>query len=237
MVGQRDKVGDMDDRKVEPHLPLFDRREPVWTDEGVDVADRRLHEPRVPPPLRWTSVGQGAEHAVLLHARGLPELEEDVGGTDQPVFVKRVELDPPPIRQDRGSPHQGDVVVVDHVEAGIENLAQCPGLEERISGLLRGQGREPSERALQAMHHDPRMLPPGWPWVPAGQRTVGVLAVDDLDVMAPAREFAGQPLDEDPVAAEIVGRVEGRDHAEAQRSIEPIHTPGTERFGAIVRES
>src|SRR5882724_2853227 len=51
-----------------------------------------------------------------------------------------------------------------------------------------------------------------------GKQAVRVRTVDDLDLMPAPRQLLGELLHEDPVAAEVVWRVEGRDHAEAQGS-------------------
>ena len=50
----------------------------------------------------------------------------------------------------------------------------------------------------------------------AGQSSVGIRAMDDLDMVSAPGQFVSELLHEDRVAAEVVGRVEGGEHAEAQ---------------------
>jgi hypothetical protein len=59
-------------------------------------------------------------------------------------------------------------------------------------------------------------------------RPVRVYTVDHLYLVSAAGEFVRQPLDKYSIPAEVVWRVEGRDHAEAERS---SHYFGLSRIG------
>jgi hypothetical protein len=56
------------------------------------------------------------------------------------------------------------------------------------------------------MNNDPGVILRRLRDFPSCQEPVGVLTVDDVDLVSSAREFTGEPLDEDPVAAKTLGR-------------------------------
>ena len=159
-----------------------------------------------------------ARDAVRPFARRSVEPEEHVGRADGPVVVQRAELDAATVGQDAGAADKRDVVEVDHVEAGVEDLADAARFQERPAGLVRGERREKSERAAEPVDGHAGMLVAGAARPLGREQAVRVLAVDHVDRVAAVGEFVREPLDGDPVAAEVARRVERRDHAEPQRA-------------------
>jgi hypothetical protein len=51
----------------------------------------------------------------------------------------------------------------------------------------------------------------------AGKEAVGIRAMDDRYVVTASGQFIGKPPDEDAIATKIVGWIERRNHAEAER--------------------
>jgi hypothetical protein len=66
------------------------------------------------------------------------------------------------------------------------------------------------------MHLDIRMVVIGLRWRRTSHKPIGIDAMNDLDVMSAGRQLIGYLAHEDSIPAEVVGRIERRDHAEAK---------------------
>ena len=153
--------------------------------------------------------------AVGLRARRPIVLEEHVDRAEEPVLVQRVEFEPVPVGQNPRTADQRDVVVVDDIEAPSQDALDEFGLEERNAGLLRRQRGQHADGTGESVHDQVGIPVVVWCRFPAGQKPIGIRAVDDLDLVTASGQLSGQATDEDAVAAEIVGRIEGSDHAES----------------------
>src|SRR5262249_59104370 len=94
------------------------RGETAGRDELINASARPLQETRVAPKLRRTPGHQRAAQTLRLFARLTVELPEHMRGTNQPVFVRRIEFHGAPhrrfYRQDLRA-EQRDVMKMDHV--------------------------------------------------------------------------------------------------------------------------
>ena len=79
-----------------------------------------------------------------------------------------------------------------------------------------GHRRQEAENALQRMYGNVGVIVVDSGRLPAGKKAVGINTMDDLHVMAPMRQLIREPMHENAVPAEVVGRVECCNHAEAK---------------------
>ena len=172
-------------------------------------------QPGCAPPLRRTPVVKIAGKTAGLEAGRASVAKQNMVLAQQPILVEGVQLHCPSKCQNPRPADERDVVEVNDIEPSLENSVQSADLEQGQAGLLGGQWREWSERAFQRMHDEPFVaLRLGNHRRPAHQ-PVGIGTVDDLDVVPPACQFARKAAHENAVAAEVVGRIEGRNHQEA----------------------
>jgi hypothetical protein len=148
----------VDHREIKSEFPVFGDRVAIRRDERIDVADSRFHEAGITPQGRRPAVDQIASEAGWALTCGLIVLEQNVGWTDQPELMERIQFDRVAVLEDAGAPNERNIVIVDDIEAGFQDLSQTACLEYWIPGLLRGKRREKSEGALQAMDHDIRVV-------------------------------------------------------------------------------
>ena len=92
---------------------------------------------------------QGTSETRLFGADLAAELKQHVGRADQPILMKRIELDGATILKDIRSADERDVVKVNDVERLLKNRFQSRGLEDRSSCLMGGKRRKHSDRTLQ----------------------------------------------------------------------------------------
>lgn len=163
------------------------------------------------PEAAGETVGPGTGFPVVL--------PEDVGGAEEPVFVEGVEGEGSPTHRDgAGAADEREIVEVDDVEGAGQDGVKGGMFEAGAAELLGEQGGEWTEPAVEAVNGNAGRG--GFGGVRAGAvEAVGVFAVDDFDFVAAAGQGAGQTLHENRVAAEVVGRVIGGRHAEAQRAV------------------
>jgi len=50
------------------------------------------------------------------------KLEQHMGWADQPILMKSIEFDSPPILENLGPSNQGDIVVMDDIKRFLKNL-------------------------------------------------------------------------------------------------------------------
>ena len=82
-----------------------------------------------------------------------------------------------------------------------------------------GEGRHKTEAAPQSVYGNVLMIVGRLFRRPVPFQLIGIYAVYDINKMTTPGELVRQPLDKDSVSPEVVRRVEGGDHAEAQRSL------------------
>src|SRR4030095_9056435 len=135
-------------------------------------------------------------------------------GAQQPVLVDRIQVHLCRTQsEDSRASHEGDIVKVDHVEVAAENATQLPRLQPGLARLLCDKRRKPSQPAAWAMDYnsvgffgsDRSLL----------LQAIGVLAVDDFHLVTRSRQAARQGLNKHSISAEVVGRIECRDHTES----------------------
>jgi hypothetical protein len=104
-------------------------------------------------------------------------------------------------------------VKVDHVEVASENATQLPRLQPGLACLLCDKRRKPTKPTAQTMDYnavgffrDRRSLL---------LQAIGVFAVDDFHLVTRFRQAARQGLNEHSISAEVIGRIECRDHTES----------------------
>jgi hypothetical protein len=212
------------DRTVDAAFPMPARGPAARREQHVDVRERTRQRVAVSPELRRTTRAQAARKARRAVAGAFAVLPEDVGRADEPMVVQRQELRAGARHAEHGRPaDQRDVVVVDDVEAAVENGRERRPDRAGRARLVPPERRPPPERASEPMDDDAAFVVavPGFAGgprarAPAG-RDVGVLRADHLDVVACARERARQRPHVDRVPAEMARRIERRDHAEAHR--------------------
>jgi hypothetical protein len=133
--------------------------------------------------------------------------------------VQSVELDALPIFQDLWPTDQRDVVIVNDVKALFQNLPDAGRLEERETRLLGGQRREKAKPAFEPVHGHVGVIVIGSRRLLACQQAVRINTVDHIHPMPAPRQLVGQPVHEDAIPTEVIGWIEGRDHAKAERVI------------------
>ena len=153
-------------------------------------------------------------------------LPQHMGLTDQPMLMRLIELEALAVTQEARTADQRNVVEPDDVEAAaVEKIGEFPRMSHRAAELMSKQHRQLAERRFEADHLDPR-IGLGWAGLAACESDVRILVVDDGDFMAPIREPCRQPADSDPVSAEIVRRIESRQHGDLQRHAELLACSG-----------
>src|SRR5438477_2402819 len=80
--------------------------ETAWREQTINFAQTPRHHRRVTPELRRPPILQRAKKALLLDTRDLIEFEQNVSGTDEPVFVRGVELNRAAKPQHTGAAHK-----------------------------------------------------------------------------------------------------------------------------------
>src|SRR5689334_14670821 len=107
---------------------------------------------------------------------------------------------------------------VDDVESPlVEQALERPPVHERMSGLLREPDGHRAERAPQTVDDDAFIIADGRRITPSGERAICVVVADHGYIMAGTYERMRERLHGHRVAAEATRRVEGGDHAEAER--------------------
>ena len=98
-----------------------------------------MKQQRLAPQLRRPLEGKGTAKTFATVAQFAIVPPQDVIGTNQPMFVRRIELDRIAQRKNPGAANQRNIVVVDDIEAFRENGRDCLALYDWPSGLLRQQ--------------------------------------------------------------------------------------------------
>lgn len=210
----------MHDAGGEPQLLMFALAREARRNKGIDVCDGCLQQAEVSPPLRRTLIGQTTEETMRSQTGSPVETEQGMGRADQPVVMQGVELDGVAVGQGFGA-EQRDIVIMDHIKARADNLPNARGLEQREARLVAGQRRKGAPGALEPMNRDVGMVPVAL-CRQGRAESIGVKTVDDFHLVPAPRQFVRQALHHDAVAAEIIGRIEGGDHAKAQGA---VHAP------------
>jgi hypothetical protein len=140
-----------------------------------------------------------------------------MGRALQPILVHRIELAGIPVPPDSGPSHQRDVVIVNDVEVPAQNLPNGAGVEYGKPRLVGHKRRECAPGGPESVNLHagvvPQLLRLGSP----RKSLVGIDAVDDLHFVSAGSQLGGEVVDEETVASEVVGRVEGGNQAEAQQ--------------------
>src|SRR5262245_39988783 len=100
------------------------------------------------------------------------------------------------------------------IEIAIKNDAKFLCFKARSTNLLRDERRKKPEGAAKAMHHNSVVLGLIRRLFPASQ-TVGIFAMDDLDMMPLRDQRACQRPHKNAITAEMVRRIKRGDHAKA----------------------
>ena len=142
---------------------------------------------------------------------------EDVGGADQPVLVRGVELERVAVAEDAGPADQRHVVEVHHVDVASQQPLDRAAMDHRPSELVGEQRREEAERAAQRMDADAvRVGRRGGLEAVAIERAVGVDVVDHIHAVAGAHQRLRHVADQHGVAPEVVRGIEGGGEDEAE---------------------
>src|SRR5688572_1005349 len=102
------------------------------SEKDIHTLQGPFEQSRIAPPLRRPFMCESASQTARLRADFAVEFEENVHGTDQPVFVHGVELDCPAVFKNLRA-EQGDVVIVNDIEPLFENLPDATCLKKRES--------------------------------------------------------------------------------------------------------
>jgi hypothetical protein len=130
--------------------------------------------------------------------------------------MQREKLDRLAKREDARAAHEGDIVIVDDIDSSIQNLSNTPRFENGETRLMARQRRNNPPVAFQPMDSDVGMLAVADLRGSRGQK-VSVDTMDDFDLVASTGESVGETMHENAITAKIVWRIEGCNHAEAQR--------------------
>jgi hypothetical protein len=133
--------------------------------------------------------------------------------------VHSEEFDAATVFENFRSAYEGNVVVMDNVEAPFQDPLNTGRLQEWEAGLMGSQRRKKAPSALESMHGHIGMIQITLCGFPASQYSVRINTVNHFHLMSALRQLVGQSMHEDSVSPEIVGRIEGCDHAEAKGSI------------------
>ena len=207
-------------RPLEPELAVLVDREAAGRAERVDVPRAALEQPAPAPELRRPAVVRETAQALAPDAGLAVVPPQHVGGADQPVLVRGVELD---ARRRSG------------------------GHRARRPARRCGSGRRRAPRSSRSIARRWTTGRPSW-WVRSGEsrpsaaaqrvdadavrlgrcarhRTsprssapVGVHVVDHVDAVTGAHQRLRHVTDQHGVAAEVVGRIEGGDEDEAEHA-------------------
>ncbi len=159
-----------------------------------------------------------AAHAGRLLAELAVVLPEVVHRADEPVVVRRVEADGAFSVAEHARPEQGRLVEMDDVELlGGEDRVERARLQRRAPAQVGRERREAAEARPERVHRDVRMVRKLPARAGVGQELVRVDAVDDGDAVPGARELVREQVEVVRLAAVVVRRVEGADHAEGER--------------------
>jgi len=149
-------------------------------EEGIHLLDRSLKEAEVAPPLRRSPVQQTTSQAPGSSARDAVKFKQCISGTDQPVFVDRIEFDASPIFQNLGT-----TPVRSHF---FDSSPRPPGQPFRekllnVGYLYRGKGLDLLLQAMQLLVQagkNPSLTLVGYdPERPALERLAERLAIRD----------------------------------------------------------
>src|SRR5262249_56519650 len=97
-----------------------------------------------------------------------------------------------------------------------ENLPFSARLQSGMTGLLRDQGGQKPESALERVYHNAFVRRFG-NWLTFALESIRVNAVNDFDFVTLGDQSARQRADIGRAATDVVGRVERGDHAEAHQ--------------------
>ena len=209
---------------------LLDRRA-ARREKQVDLRERALEQAAVAPELRRPVEGERAAETLGLLAELTILLPEVVHRAHEPVVVGRVELERVAAEVENAGAEQRHQMEVDDVEPlAREDPPQLGQFQPGPAGQIRHERRERPGTALQAMHGHVLVLRELTSWRRLRQRPERIDAVDDRDPMATLRQLVREPIDVHRLAAEVVRRVEGRDHAERERTVR--HRKSTHRSRA-----
>ncbi len=115
---------------------------------------------------------------------------------------------------------------VDDVEISLfQDVANTVAMDYGPSGLLGGEARESTPATPQGVGADTLGLDQRLRHGAAVEERESVDVVDHLDAVTAPCQGVRQSLDEHRVAAEVVRRVEGRHHREAQTRQDPESLP------------
>ncbi len=137
LVGQ--EVGDHLHRPREAERAMFVPAEFALGDEGVDVAQLAFQHVGVAPRLGRTAIADGAAQAMLLVAKLTIVPPEHVRGADQPMLVRLIDRDAPPVGQQAWSADQRDIVEPGHVESALVHELLDPRAMHYRPAELMGQ--------------------------------------------------------------------------------------------------
>ncbi len=214
-VGQ--EIGQHLHRLAQAEFAVLRAAEFAFRHDQVHVVQLPVQIAGIAPELRRTAVIQHAAQALARIAQLAVVAPEHMGRADQPMLVRLVDLQARAQRQHARPAHQRDVVVPDDVVMPVLHDLRDPAAVDQVApGLLRHEvGQHPVPAAQPDGAHAVIL---GRPGRHAAQRQVRVLVMHHGHVMAARGQRPRHPLHAHRVAAKGIGRVEGGEHQDAQRS-------------------